>query len=148
MSTNDQKSLIPTETQGMLCPNCGYDLRGVVDAMCPECGREFSVAEVSAHAGRQWKYDRLFQQLSMIPIGWIVLYLFAGDVFRGTLDRVNHFWIGFTLLNFTLQVFLAVLGYALVRTENKSVRKLGSLLVTCELVFIVSHIVISLVTLI
>jgi hypothetical protein len=29
------------------CPGCGYDLRGIKDAVCPECGREVVYAEVT-----------------------------------------------------------------------------------------------------
>jgi len=29
------------------CMDCGYDLRGQIDPRCPECGREFTLLEVS-----------------------------------------------------------------------------------------------------
>ena len=34
-----------------LCPDCGYDLRGLRSRVCPECGQPFLVAEARA-AGR------------------------------------------------------------------------------------------------
>jgi hypothetical protein len=35
------KPVIPTDLEGMQCPACGYDLRGLHKPVCPECGRAF-----------------------------------------------------------------------------------------------------------
>jgi hypothetical protein len=32
---------------GLFCPNCQYNLRGLASGRCPECGREFDVAQLS-----------------------------------------------------------------------------------------------------
>lgn len=34
---------------GHECPFCGYDLRGVAQRVCPECGTAFTVREANAH---------------------------------------------------------------------------------------------------
>ena len=36
----------PHRLAGCKCPNCGYDLKGVRNLHCPECGCSFSSAEV------------------------------------------------------------------------------------------------------
>ncbi|MEL7473331.1 MAG: hypothetical protein AAGK04_08440, partial [Planctomycetota bacterium] len=43
------------ETGGMLCPRCGYDLRGRADeTLCSECGLRVSDGEID-EAWREWK---------------------------------------------------------------------------------------------
>jgi hypothetical protein len=39
---------------GPHCPNCGYDVRGLTERRCPECGRRFSRLEVD----RMWLQQR------------------------------------------------------------------------------------------
>jgi len=38
---------IDPRAAGMLaCPNCGYDLRGLSEARCPECGRRYTLDQI------------------------------------------------------------------------------------------------------
>jgi hypothetical protein len=35
------------DVMNVLCPSCGYDLRGQRECRCPECGREFSLSDLT-----------------------------------------------------------------------------------------------------
>ncbi len=37
----------PADAAGLTCPLCGYDLRGLADPRCPECGFRFTWAELA-----------------------------------------------------------------------------------------------------
>jgi hypothetical protein len=37
----------PVEPAKVACPSCGYDLRGQRECRCPECGRQFTVGELT-----------------------------------------------------------------------------------------------------
>ncbi|MEM9295949.1 MAG: hypothetical protein AAGA57_09120 [Planctomycetota bacterium] len=42
-------------TDGLTCPSCGYDLRGITQPQCPECGQPFVVTTLDGkRAGRPW----------------------------------------------------------------------------------------------
>ena len=36
----------PTSAGAVPCPNCGYNLRGLTAADCPECGEKFTLEEL------------------------------------------------------------------------------------------------------
>jgi rubrerythrin len=36
------------ERSGLDCPHCGYDLRGMTEPRCPECGRHFILVSPDA----------------------------------------------------------------------------------------------------
>ncbi|HNQ22699.1 MAG TPA: RDD family protein [Phycisphaerae bacterium] len=38
---------LPFDTRGHICVNCGYDLRGNVSGVCPECGRPIAAAAIA-----------------------------------------------------------------------------------------------------
>jgi hypothetical protein len=41
------------------CPSCGYDLTGLHDARCPECGTQFTLDQlVNALRAGDWDFDR------------------------------------------------------------------------------------------
>ena len=48
----------PTADLPLPCPHCGYDLRGNVGGVCPECGRGFDVATLVAAAALPWNDRR------------------------------------------------------------------------------------------
>jgi hypothetical protein len=47
---------LPPEAEDVRCPLCDYDLRGLVDPRCPECGYAFDWAELTDPARRQHRY--------------------------------------------------------------------------------------------
>ena len=71
-----------------LCPDCGYDLLGSVDArrrVCPECGYEFTLVELSQR-GRKGDWTRapghrravtalLVKSLASLPVCTVLLWL-------------------------------------------------------------------------
>ena len=48
----------PTADLPLPCPHCGYDLRGNVGGVCPECGRAFDPAKLVAAAPLPWNDRR------------------------------------------------------------------------------------------
>ncbi len=70
----------------LCCPRCGYDLRGLPEPRCPECGEPFDPAELERHRHSQdkagWlvrgvttatRYSTLLLLLSMILIAFVAL---------------------------------------------------------------------------
>jgi len=47
---------LPPDAQDVLCPLCGYNLRGLPECRCPECGGKFDWAELSDPARRKHPY--------------------------------------------------------------------------------------------
>ncbi len=64
----------PGSDGAALCPWCGYDLSGIGENTCPECGRQFGPAEVAAVAARQ----RLVASAPRIWMRFIGVPLAAG----------------------------------------------------------------------
>jgi hypothetical protein len=49
------------------CPGCGYNLRGVQESVCPECGGEIALSVTKAAGGRGWLW------LLVLALGWTLL---------------------------------------------------------------------------
>ncbi len=54
-------------TRDIPCPGCGYNLRGVQDPVCPECGGEVELSVTRAAGGRGWLW------LLVLALGWVLL---------------------------------------------------------------------------
>ena len=78
-----------------LCPDCGYDLLGSVDArrrVCPECGYEFTLDELSrrgrtgdwtpAHGYRRAVTVLLVKSLVSLPVCTALLWLWSRPHWR------------------------------------------------------------------
>jgi len=90
------------------CPLCGYDLRGLPEERCPECGHAFSLLELR----------RAQRRAAARPMPWLVEY--PPDVFYGTarnalltqLLTVNPWWF-WRRLRPTMRINQSLLrGYA------------------------------------
>lgn len=46
MSDPESAPLIPLDAEDHRCVHCGYDLRGITEKKCPECGERFYVFDV------------------------------------------------------------------------------------------------------
>lgn len=51
-------TLRPEMPETAACSSCGYLLRGLIEATCPECGREFDPAEAETYVADPAKYKR------------------------------------------------------------------------------------------
>ncbi len=54
------------------CPHCGYNLRGIVEPRCPECGREFDSDQLL----RLW----VRCEMPPPPLHWIVWNIYRHPV--------------------------------------------------------------------
>lgn len=55
------------------CPGCGYKLHGLRDSVCPECGRELSVAELMVRPEVETANDfaNTMTVFSMVPLAFL-----------------------------------------------------------------------------
>lgn len=66
------------------CPGCGYNLRGLTDATCPECGIPIELSV--ANRDPLWSWRRL------IACAWASLVLFCGVSLLRTTFTVGGLW--------------------------------------------------------
>jgi hypothetical protein len=69
------------DDRALVCSRCVYDLRGLPDGACPECGRGFTRTELLAglERGRRWSWRE------PVRCVWIAAAMLAGIVvLRGT----------------------------------------------------------------
>lgn len=69
--------------RNIFCPTCGYNLRGLPDGACPECGQPFEAAKLSAVLRRpRVTMSMIIVDLIMWPVlFWVLLvpfFLFLG----------------------------------------------------------------------
>lgn len=73
------------------CPRCGYNLRGLAGAECPECGLALSVARLKEEAEhREWRERRMPRDPittagligSILSLGWPLALLVLGVLLR------------------------------------------------------------------
>jgi hypothetical protein len=51
-------------TPGIRCPDCRYDLRGLSESTCPECGARFDLAQLSRRHERRRRRSRFLWSLA------------------------------------------------------------------------------------
>ncbi len=125
------------------CPQCDYDLRGLPEPRCPECGKFFSASDVAAYAERRWPPQRFFRTLILATTPWFIAYPIS-DAIHETLDRVELNWATFPFLAFSLQLFLALAAAsALEASETRFIKRLGAALTIVVWIMILGHIAIT-----
>jgi len=72
-STNAQSPPIYAESEGLICPQCGYDLRSITSEKCPECGlpidrSAMSVSRIPWEHRREIGYFRAFWRTTRLVI--------------------------------------------------------------------------------
>jgi hypothetical protein len=74
----------PTRFAGLACRACGYDLRGLPEQICPECGQPFSATEQVARCD-----DLVSAQVAAFSI--LAAAASIGLIILWGLDRVHDF---------------------------------------------------------
>jgi predicted RND superfamily exporter protein len=64
------------------CPDCGYDIMGVRDMVCPECGRALSVLDFNPDTQPRTHEIKRYERTDVIAgaMGVVVLLLFFAPV--------------------------------------------------------------------
>ncbi|HUU84538.1 MAG TPA: hypothetical protein VM243_13650 [Phycisphaerae bacterium] len=102
-----------TEASDLLCPQCGYDLRGIPEQRCPECGFGFDHAALRALTSQDnWERDSAYRR----TILWAALSvaLLVSPVLRGTSLS------GLPRLVMIVAPLLAVVGLKKVYTDPRA----------------------------
>ncbi len=146
MTKGDNKPTVLINSQGLHCPRCDYDVRGLPDDVCPECGDPFTPAEVLAYAEGRWRHTTVFRRLLAVPFCWWFLYVVFRDLFAGTVDRVDAPWVKWLFLNIPLQLLLVGGASYLLNSKKRAAKRRGAVLLLIVLALIVTHILISLLT--
>lgn len=125
------------------CPECDYDLRGLTEPRCPECGKAFSARDVGAYLERRWRLHKVFRTLNLATILWFIAYLFF-DAIHDTTDRAETSWATVPFLAVPLHVVLAaVAAGALEGSSRRSMKRFGAGLTIIVWILILGHIVIT-----
>ena len=136
-----------TEVPEYHCPECDYDLRGLTEPRCPECGRAFSTREVAAYEKRRWPPQRFFRTLILATIPWFIAYIYF-DAIHDTVDRVKVNWMTIPFLAIPLQLVLVIAAEIALEASSKRERKrFGAVLTVIVWILILGHIVITVGTL-
>lgn len=56
-----------------VCPACGYDLRGIPDGVCPECGRPFARRQIIDELERNWAAQLAYRNVSPDALLFVLL---------------------------------------------------------------------------
>ena len=146
MTKHDYKSTVPTKNHGLHCPRCDYDVRGLPDDVCPECGAPFTPADLAAYAKVRWRHTRLFRWLLAVPFCWFVLFVVFRRPFGTAADRVDKVWVMLLFLNIPLQLCLWGGAAHLLESRQRASKRRGAVLLLILFGLIVVHILISLLT--
>jgi len=95
------------------CPGCGYEIFGIRDMRCPECGRELSVLDfnpdTAARHGESQRYER------NAALGGVVGFVFLLAALGAMLLLFAGFFkLGFLSLRLMLLIGLGVIGFVAV----------------------------------
>ncbi len=106
-----------TEHAEMRCKTCGYDLRGLEESRCPECGRKFNAADRSSFLS--WPFrGRRYLTLAIVAVlmmGAPLLYAFLVDLgwVGSPITDTTLIIIGVSLLTggVTLSMYVAAVSF-------------------------------------
>ncbi len=129
------------------CPKCDYNVRGLKEWRCPECGNPFSAGDLTTYKARRWPPHSVFRVFILATIPWFIAYCWV-DAIHDTLDRIKPSWATFPFLFFPLQLVLATAAAsALEASSMRSMKRFGAVLTFIVWILILGHIVITLRTL-
>lgn len=91
---------IPDPAEDLVCPYCGYCLRGLPESVCPECGQGFDAAELRRSKAVRTKRvrDALGLVFAIATIVWSVMLsvdLIQRATFRAAYAYSMHAFHGF-----------------------------------------------------
>lgn len=90
------------------CPECGYELTGLPDGSCPECGSVFSHAALRA-AREERPGDQSFVEYLVTPFLWLVIVISIGCVGPLSAGRQGNVGVLWSLLAGALFAMRSVL---------------------------------------
>ena len=129
------------------CPKCDYDVRGLTERRCPECGNILLEVDLAAYKARRWPPQTIFRTLIIATIPWFIAYVFV-DAIHNTGDRIKVSWVTIPFLDVPLQFVLAwVAASALEAHLKRSMKRFGATLAVIVWILIFGHIAITVATL-
>jgi hypothetical protein len=119
----------------LYCPKCGYNLTGLTEDRCPECGEKFSRAELAAIGGIKHPSIVWFLVvLTLLPIVFAVLVfkVFEPGAIQDMFGQFALVFVGiYVLLSLGSSIFTARnIARRLVMRPPKSRPNLGSVALT------------------
>lgn len=87
----EQKPLVPLNEEGRRCEDCGFDLRGLTQPRCPECGAAFDPNVVADPELRPIAHLRIWQNSALLGVVWIIVHLGAYPIFSQKLPTIGLF---------------------------------------------------------
>ena len=137
------KEVVSTGSATSRCPECDYDLRGLTEPRCPECGKAFSSRKVAEYADRRWPPQRFFRAIIVATIPWFIAYFFF-DAIHDTLDRAEINWMTLPFLVIPIQLVLATTAVsALEASSTRAVKRFGAVLAIIVWILILGHMIIT-----
>lgn len=126
------------------CPKCGYEVSGLTDDLCPECGRQYSLQDAILSGSRFGNVPKVWVQLLsfILVLSIPTTYAILQPSFRYT--ALGIVYVGVLLLIVELFVLLA----AAIPTEHASRRVTVRVVVSHLLILQMSWAVIPLLLLI
>jgi hypothetical protein len=143
----DSDPIVSTSSEGYHCPNCDYDVRGLTESRCPECGEVFTKQQAESQGQLRWPPQKFYRTLILATIPWFVAYFFV-DAIHDTLDRVEPTWLTMPFVVIQIQIALVVLAEgSLEASSTRAIKRFGAVLTIVLWFLILGHIAITLGTL-
>ncbi len=72
--TTSAVDVLRTDTAGLRCPGCDYDLTGLTESRCPECGQAFDAAALRSGVWPATPWDTPGERFGFIRTLWMSLF--------------------------------------------------------------------------
>jgi len=143
ISSDKNRLLIPTDVEGVNCLHCGYDLRGLSEPVCPECGNRFKLFEVADGMCLPTQRDKHYLKINL-RLCWLYVFLMiAGGPYVSCILFESNILIAYGLAVvylFPQTVFVAV-SSILLSSRKPKLRKYGIVLSRIIVWFVVAQVV-------
>lgn len=132
-----------TEVSELCCPHCLYDVRGLPEPRCPECGQPFGLLLAADVARLRHRIRRLRPWVATVFGAWFGAYVLLPNVFAGTLDYVDSIWIAIPWLCAPCHLTVMGLTAAFVFDRRQRFWRAGIVGVGISFTLIAGHLVIT-----